>query len=742
MYKPLDRSTRQIRVLEIPLTADPSQPFQCRLSTVSLDNKPVYEALSYCRSPPSHPTTIIIDGNKMHIGTNLFLALERLRDTKATRTIWIDDLCIDQRNASEVAHQMSLMRDIYRHASEVIIWLGSPSLFEGTWEIIEELRPQELLPTIDWGSICEATPDELYGPENYHVDDSDAFTLGFKTACLLARDIHLTSLPHLPKNPNPDHPNPWPTACTALLNILTRSYWTRAWIIQDVVLPLRDPPVWFGRHRVPFSVLVAAGRNLAGHSHGYHGSCCVGWGYEGDGLGVGAGAEGTDLEIGRLLREFAAVRDLAGLRGRMNGKGEGKGIGLAEVLLTSCKRIPDRGATDPRDQVYGVPGLVEGSGGMVPDYSLAVAEVYAQAVFRMVTEAGSLESLALAESQRHEGFNLPSWVPDWTGTSCLQPAPYPWQLYGAYLGYHEITTSSACELRDGSTVLKVRGVVIDSVKRIGSPMVSEHQPVEELLSRLAEWRRVMQDDGESLVANSPDNYDFGFEVSDPLSSPSTNEVFWRIILGDDLLTPNDQADPYAESSGGSISGRRLGPEDLPAVAGWWTWLIDIAKNMAPSQGEGWGGLKKYVPSEYRDVFYSFCGHTRSRLFFVTEARRYGMGVSISKDPAFGSEDVVTEVQPGDLVCLLEGSRLPVVLRRHLDTQSTQPVYSYIGTCYLHGAMDGEAAPRVGSGDVGDQVDFNIGDFADRNPGKRPTESSRVSTTFQHGRQSKKSRGIA
>jgi len=39
------------------------------------------------------------------------------------RYVWIDALCIDQKNLAERSHHVVLMKDIYGIASEVIIWL-------------------------------------------------------------------------------------------------------------------------------------------------------------------------------------------------------------------------------------------------------------------------------------------------------------------------------------------------------------------------------------------------------------------------------------------------------------------------------------------------------------------------------------------------------------------------------------------------------------------------------------------
>lgn len=48
----------------------------------------------------------------------------------------------------------------------------------------------------------------------------------------------------------------------------------------------------------------------------------------------------------------------------------------------------------------------------------------------------------------------------------------------------------------------------------------------------------------------------------------------------------------------------------------------------------------------------------------------------------------SKLKPGDLVCILFGCSVPVLLRP--KTKGDNPTYSFIGECYIHGMMDGEA----------------------------------------------------
>ena len=58
------------------------------------------------------------------VASNLYAALVRLRSDRHPRTMWIDALCINQGDLQERTEQVSMMRDIYAHASGVVVWLG------------------------------------------------------------------------------------------------------------------------------------------------------------------------------------------------------------------------------------------------------------------------------------------------------------------------------------------------------------------------------------------------------------------------------------------------------------------------------------------------------------------------------------------------------------------------------------------------------------------------------------------
>lgn len=84
-----------------------------------------YDALSYAWGDKNRRKYIRFnDENDLPVTENLWNALKRLRSTTVTKRLWIDQLCIDQDCFSERNRQVSHMDCIYRHAGNVLIWLG------------------------------------------------------------------------------------------------------------------------------------------------------------------------------------------------------------------------------------------------------------------------------------------------------------------------------------------------------------------------------------------------------------------------------------------------------------------------------------------------------------------------------------------------------------------------------------------------------------------------------------------
>ena len=99
-----------------------------RLQMIDVHNLPSYRALSYCWGEGSMGEECSCEdetsSGRLWLSNNLWQALKQIRRSEEDVPLWVDQLCIDQRNNEEKAQQVRLMGQIYSKASQVVVWLG------------------------------------------------------------------------------------------------------------------------------------------------------------------------------------------------------------------------------------------------------------------------------------------------------------------------------------------------------------------------------------------------------------------------------------------------------------------------------------------------------------------------------------------------------------------------------------------------------------------------------------------
>ncbi|KAF2186451.1 HET-domain-containing protein [Zopfia rhizophila CBS 207.26] len=128
-YEPIDLEGPAFRLLR--LFKGRESDIECELFQAWLygDSAISYEALSYTWGGTEMTEHVKINGRRLGVTINLYLALQHLRFQDLDRILWVDAICIDQSNKKERGHQVQQMRDIYNQADKVIFWLG-PATYE------------------------------------------------------------------------------------------------------------------------------------------------------------------------------------------------------------------------------------------------------------------------------------------------------------------------------------------------------------------------------------------------------------------------------------------------------------------------------------------------------------------------------------------------------------------------------------------------------------------------------------
>ena len=148
-YTPLNDDRNEIRLLTLHegcFEAD----IDISIHTVPLDpdNPPTYEALSYVWGPQENPRDIHVGLQSLAVTRNLAELLPYLRYSDKPRTLWIDAICVNQKDLKERSRQVGRMANLYRLADRVVVWLG-PEKNDSSYAVrlLEELSSKV---TVHW----------------------------------------------------------------------------------------------------------------------------------------------------------------------------------------------------------------------------------------------------------------------------------------------------------------------------------------------------------------------------------------------------------------------------------------------------------------------------------------------------------------------------------------------------------------------------------------------------------------
>ena len=86
-----------------------------------------YKALSYAWGSKIKTGAVLLDGKHLAITENCKVALQYLRLPSETRSLWVDSICINQKNREERTQQVQQMGQIFQMAAQTLLWLGKPT---------------------------------------------------------------------------------------------------------------------------------------------------------------------------------------------------------------------------------------------------------------------------------------------------------------------------------------------------------------------------------------------------------------------------------------------------------------------------------------------------------------------------------------------------------------------------------------------------------------------------------------
>ncbi|KAK2008910.1 hypothetical protein LZ32DRAFT_565841 [Colletotrichum eremochloae] len=516
------------RLLILEPSAERQAPLVCRLVTRKMGQTFAYEALSYAWGNTKTYESITMDGQPFVIRESLHQALAALRSVSERKVLWVDAICINQGSVAERNLQVRQMNRIYAEAARVDVWLGAPAPGGSSGRSIDLLRTFETISPDGWGRRDE----ERMTAEGF-------MRLYGGVLAALGDDASASGLGDA-------------------LHLLRRPWWTRMWTLQESVL-CRDVLCWCGQDALPISCF-------------WEFACFI---YRSIDLGAWNGPAIDDS------LPFRTAMWIGRLGWTMAREGE---ISLLVALNVSWGRA----ATDPRDKIIGLLGLVDQSSGLGAEYGWSVEKVYRKAFAAVLRETKDINPLGLIkELPAKRNPRLPSWVPDF-------------QVHS----------------EAGS----------DGYDSLSKPV----------------WARKRKCFDASLTTTA-DRLQFETKADDSILSRVA--AFWRAVL---VNLRQGSADGYRRLEAGDLQSLPMLETDQGIENLLMTW-----------EDPGRPNFRQLRLIEQLN-----------RRFFITNRGYFGLG-----HPS---------LEPGDAVCVIRGGDVVYGLR-----EVSEERWSYVGECYVHGAMDRE-----------------------------------------------------
>lgn len=564
---------------------DADQVIACQLTYHNFSQHRKYDAISYTWGNEIDVSPLLVDGKLFSARRNLVKALSALRYATVARVVWVDAICINQNDIVERKHQVLQMNDIYSRAQSVVIWLGEPTATSDLgMEMVRTIsaRCRELR----HDGIVKVGSTLANGITKETMSVSE-FQYSYKSVLLLFNDTRAVQ------------------GLDESVRLLDRPWWTRMWTLQESVL-CRQAMVYCGMEVVPLESFFDLAYFI----------------FFAMNFGAWPGAFVNPSVAVREVWRIADLRDHIIERGYIN---------LLLALDSSWNRV----ASDPKDKVNGLLGLIRSENQLKPDYSSTTAKIYQQAFIAAGAEENSLSFLGfISEEYQLRNPYLPTWVPDLEVHSrpgsdylaSLSKSVFNRWVYDASLSR---SRSDACLRTDnGGSVLVLSGVEVDAVATIAS-----QAPGKILTDNPSSWIQIMSavlDEWRSHMHLRPE-----YVKSDEPSALA----FWRCVLVDlkqgFLHEHSDPGKPV-----------RMDEADYPSLL---AFDSDEARHQLLSYWANFCG----IGSQLRLI------EQFNRRFFVSETGYIGLG------PPW--------LQKSDKICVLLGGSVPYALR-----MSDDGTWTYVG----------------------------------------------------------------
>jgi hypothetical protein len=620
-YGSLDSALREIRLLMLQAGGH-DEPLQCRLFTASLTSNAEYNALSYVWGNYASTTTV---APAIQLDGNSFLVTPNLY--------------------SALLHLRPPMG-----SDAMRLWVDAVCINQN--DLIERNSQVAMMRDI-YASAAQVT---IWLGE----EDEDS-------------DIAFDSLPTVIGKV------PWPEdklcrskirrhCASFFFGLLDRRSWfSRVWILQELAMSRSDPIVVCGRKHALWSTFVAAWQAIAKEA-----LADLGTRQKVPTTAGEASVKEDHVEI-LSLTKLDVLHELRQAVQVHGGDSLGK---LLKISRTSA-------ATDPRDRIYGLLGLLEeaaldpaSSTPISVDYRKSCSDVYADAMAHIVSigegpyflsgvclsggpcTAPQILSLPPEIAQ----LDFPSWVPDFSRQNFDQTT----QPYGYH--FHPPATMHASGAGQGAKngtvladrrTLQVEGLIVDTIVDV-IPFGSSLEAVKENLVHF----EVLKSEAKRRPCLFP------LQIASLMLTFRDSEPLWRILISNKHQKSGYEPAPLSYES---MYTSLLYHQTLP-------------KEGQPADTSAFAT----ETNQYEEILRSCVG---KKSFCTTTNGFIGTSVPASRT--------------GDIIAIVFGSPSPFVLRPIPAKRDEKQAYWLIGNSYVGGIMDGEVVDELYCEDMIDSTTLLI-----------------------------------
>jgi hypothetical protein len=645
-YTPIVQERHEIRIVVL-LRGRLGDDIVCEVRHIFFDDSPSYEALSYTWGERTDPNQIILDGMPFMVTQNLALALRHLRLQDCDRHLWVDAICINQGDPDERNNQVKQMSRIYEAAKHVHVWLGPEN--EPSRIAMAFLRQVDAMVFRSMSSQSDEEEKEklrgVHGWIKEHYDD-------------------------------PGNKGTW----AAISRLWERNYWSRIWIIQEVVFGTtkrRQCIIHCGQDTIAWETLVALDRAMALIDKRCNDN------------------EHSDVDIVQFSR--GARLDLSWFIVTHGELSRRKELLLSYLLIRQGRYR----ATDLRDKVYALLSMAPESvaGGLVVNYKLSIAQVYAMAMREMVIRERKLGVLcSCCRECRRQGSlkQLPSWCPDFSTDPMDKCCPARLWSYTRPVYYASGEENAEAEFplenaeNDTPVVLVAKGWHLDTIKVL--PLEDQYGTNGFLSPNCLLFM------AEGIEGNYPQDLNSIDQVA--------HEAIWRTVVANRGQSHDIAPESFGEDYKTLLKMYLMSNNPAEQAAAQQVELNSSAEHVAVQQARR-GDLAEYIAAQQfiPDNSAHYIPDQISIAVSNIEAKhatmpfKEMMATCLRKRRVCKSKTrflpglVPDTAQNGDIIGILVGCALPLVLRRVEDH------FVVIGESYVHGFMSGEILDMESRGEI-------------------------------------------